>query len=181
MSIRFVPASFLALPLLFADVRGCKCDPLEPVAWQARECGLCRETDKQPAEPQFFFLKDINPRKPNRWLMLPRFHLKAGHELADMTPAQRTAYWTAAIEKGKELFGDKWGLAINGDESRTQCHAHIHIGRLLEGVETGKVLTVDGPAQIPLSKDGSGFWVHPVGNKLHVHVGEWITETVLIR
>jgi hypothetical protein len=40
---------------------------------------------------------------------------------------------------------------------------------------------VSGPAQIPLPKDDSGLWVHPVGGKLHVHMGEQITETVLFR
>ena len=30
---------------------------------QARECGLCREADKHPADQRVFFLKDINPRK----------------------------------------------------------------------------------------------------------------------
>jgi diadenosine tetraphosphate (Ap4A) HIT family hydrolase len=142
---------------------------------------LCRETEKQPATPQVFYLKDINPRKPNRWLVLPRFHVKAAHELGDMTQAQRTELWAAAIAKGKELWGDKWGLAINGDQSRTQCHAHIHIGKLLEGIETKNFVVVDGPAKIPVSKDGSGLWIHPEGGKLHVHLDEMITETVLLR
>ena len=50
------------------------------------ECGLCREAEKLPQDPSVFFLKDINPRKPNRWLALPRAHT---HAFADMTPAQR--------------------------------------------------------------------------------------------
>jgi diadenosine tetraphosphate (Ap4A) HIT family hydrolase len=171
----------LLVSLAFADVRNCKCDPLVPASMEARECGLCREAEKHPVATPIFFLKDINPRKPNRWLALPRFHTPGAHELRDMTPEQRTTLWSAAIEKAKELWGDKWGLAINGDQSRTQCHAHIHIGKLLDGVETTNFIVVDGPSQIPVSKDGAGIWVHPAGKKLHVHLDEMITETVLFR
>jgi diadenosine tetraphosphate (Ap4A) HIT family hydrolase len=164
-----------------ADVRHCACEVAVPETMAARECGLCREAEKHPVDAPVFILKDINPRKPNRWLALPRAHGKAQHQLADMTPEARLALWTAAIEKARSVFGDKWGLAVNGDESRTQCHAHIHIGKLLEGIETGNFIVVDGPAQIPALTDGLGIWVHPEGNKLHVHLGEQITETVLFR
>ena len=98
-----------------------------------------------------------------------------------MTPTQRTELWSAAIEKAKSLWGDSWGLAVNGDESRTQCHAHIHIGKLLDGVETGRFVVANGPAEIPVPDEGGGLWVHPDGGKLHVHLGEQITETVLLR
>ena len=40
---------------------------------------------------------------------------------------------------------------------------------------------VDGPAAIPVPRDGSGLWIHPQNGKLHVHLGEEITETVLLR
>jgi hypothetical protein len=182
MLYRLVACAALAVGLAQADTRDCQCDVAKPETMAARECALCRETEKQPAEPAVFTLKDINPRKPNRWLALPRFHTKGSHELADMTPAQRTALWTAAIGKAHELWGDKWGLAINATETRTQCHAHIHIGRLLEGIETDQFIVVDSPAAIPLPHDHSeGFWIHPVDGKLHVHRGEVITETVLLR
>jgi len=37
----------------------------------ARDCGFVgRESENQPADASLFFLKDINPRKPNRWLCL---------------------------------------------------------------------------------------------------------------
>jgi hypothetical protein len=51
----------------FADVR------LRDVAVPrpaGAECELCRETEKQGARAAVH-LKDINPRKPNRWLTLP--------------------------------------------------------------------------------------------------------------
>ena len=161
-----------------ADVRNCACDLAKPETMAARECGLCREAEEQPADVAVFFLKDNNPRKPNRWLALPRPHI---HALADFTPEARLALWNAAIEKAKSLWGDQWGLAVNGDERRTQCHAHIHIGKLLDGVENENFTAVDGPAGIPVPKDGTGFWIHPVGNQLHVHSGEQVTEFVLMR
>jgi hypothetical protein len=98
-----------------------------------------------------------------------------------MTAAERTRLWTAAVQKARELWGEDWGIAINGDTARTQCHTHIHIGRLLKGVETDHFVVVDGPAQIPVPEEGYGLWIHPAGGKLHVHLGERNTETVLLR
>jgi hypothetical protein len=168
------------LAFLFA-IGVCDCDPADLQKIAVRECGLCREADKQPAGAPIFFLKDINPRKPNRWLALPRGHGKAHHPIFEMTPAERAALWSAAIAKAKELWGDEWGLAINGDRSRTQCHAHIHIGKFVTGAESANFIVVNGPEEIPAPPDGSGVWVHPAGNKLHVHLNEQITETVLMR
>src|SRR5262245_53595404 len=99
---------------------------------QSRECSLCKEAEKQPGATENFFLKDVNPRKVNRMLALPKEHGRLQHSLAAMTPAARVKLWKAAIEKARSLWGEKWGLAMNGDEVRTQCHAHIHIGRLIE-------------------------------------------------
>ena len=141
-----------------------------PRAWRRSECGLCREAEKQPADAPVFFLKDINPRKPNRWLALPRAH----HARARRNDAggARSRFGPPPSKRRSALWGDQWGLAVNGDERRTQCHAHIHIGKLLEGVETPTISSiVDGPASIPIPTDGTGFWVHPVGGKLHVHLG----------
>lgn len=175
--------TILLLPLgaaAWADVSGCACDPARPETMQARECSLCREAEKQPPEVKVFFLKDVNPRKPNRWLALPRAHAAGGHHLDEMPDKERIALWAAAIEKAKELWGNEWGIAYNGEQVRTQCHAHLHIGKLLQGVCSGKFLTVKGPAQIP-KHPRKGLWIHPVGNKLHVHLEEHITETALMR
>ena len=181
-SLGIVVAALLTAAAAFADVSRCACDVANAESMAARECGLCREAEKQPADPAVFFLKDNNPRKPNRWLVLPRAHGKAGDSFAEMSAAQRTALWTAAIAKGRELWGDKWGLAYNGDISRTQCHAHVHVGKLLDGIETDNFVVVSGPAHVPIPKEGTGLWVHPSdGSKLHVHLGEQITETVLLR
>ena len=69
-------------------MRTCACDVAKPESMATRECGLCREAENQPADVSVFFLKDINPRKPNRWLALPRAHI---HALAEMSPEARSA------------------------------------------------------------------------------------------
>ena len=176
--VRSLAALLLLTALSLADVRNCVCDLSNAESMAKRECGLCREAEKQPQDTAVFFLKDINPCKPNRWLALPRLHT---HSFAEMTAEQRLIFWTDTIRKASELFVDKWGLAYNGDVSRTQCHMHVHIGKLLDEVETQNFVAVDGPADIPFPRDGSGFWIHPEGGKLHVHLGEEITETVLLR
>ncbi|MDW8353735.1 MAG: hypothetical protein RMK57_04310 [Bryobacterales bacterium] len=158
----------------------CPCDPDRPETLAARECSLTREALKQPGEPAVFFLKDINPRKPNRMLAIPRAVRKGMYRLSDMTAEERLQLWTAAIQKAKELWGDDWALAKNGDLVRTQCQPHVHIGRFIREVEMDNFIVVDGPDEIPVP-DGDGLWVHPVNGKLHVHVGEQLTESVLLR
>jgi CDP-diacylglycerol pyrophosphatase len=171
----------LGLPsALSGQLIECHCDASRPETLQARPCSLCVEAEKQPPETVVFFLKDINPRKPNRWLALPRVHGTTMHALSKLDPKLQTTLWTAAIEKGRQLWGDRWGLAYNGDLVRTQCHTHIHIGRLLPGIETDRFVVVDGAEQIQ-TPDKGGIWVHPADGKLHVHTGEEITETVLLR
>jgi hypothetical protein len=186
IGMRFLKIAAAALlvtgSLALGDITRCACDLSNPETMGARECGLCKEAEKQPPDVTVFFLKDNNPRKPNRWLALPRFHGKGGHPFSEMTVEQRTLLWTAAIGKAKEVWTDQWGIAYNGDLSRTQCHAHVHIGKLLEGIETENFVVVNGPAQIPVPTDGTGLWVHPIpGGKLHVHLSEQICETVLLR
>src|SRR5262245_1249276 len=137
MRLPAIAALFLAAcAIVFADISHCACDLSNPETMGARECGLCKEAEKQPDHAPVFFLKDNNPRKPNRWLALPRYHGKSGDSFANMSGEQRTTLWAAAIAKGKELWGEQWGVAYNGDRARTQCHAHVHIGKLLQGIET---------------------------------------------
>lgn len=181
-AIRLLAAALAMGSCFAADMRKCECDLSDPSKFDARHCSLCREAEKHPDEPAVFYVKDVNPRKPNRWLALPRAHFDGPEGLAAMPPAQRAALWTAAIAKARELWGEEWGIAINGDDVRTQCHAHVHIGKLLQGVETAtSVMVVNGPAEIPVPADRTGIWIHPVKGKLHVHLGEQITETVLLR
>lgn len=171
----------LAVLWLALGARGevpCVCDPARPETMAARQCGLCREAEKQPPGTRVFFLKDINPAKPHRWLALPRSHV---HSLDAMTPEDRTIFWAAAIAKARELYPDgDWALALNGPRVVTQCHVHVHIGHLMQGVETDNFITVTKPEEIP-PPAGEGLWIHPQGNLYHVHLGEQITETVLLR
>jgi len=176
--------SLLILQAGHADIRGCLCDPARPETMAARDCSLCKVADAQPADVPYFLLKDANPNKPNRWLALPRSHGEKPQDLRTMTPAERTAYWTFAIAEARKKFGDGWGLAINSIERRTQCHAHIHVGRLrADGVEESIPVfeVVDGPAGIPYERVGDGLLVHPAGNKFHVHRGNDSPELQLDR
>src|SRR5262245_13327482 len=47
MLSRLLTGMLVLLPALWADVRGCQCDPAKPETMEARECGLCREAEKQ--------------------------------------------------------------------------------------------------------------------------------------
>ena len=174
---------FLFSQILQAQPAGtCPCEltPGQPIA--SRQCALTNEAEKQPADISYFFLKDVNPRKANRLLLLPRKYTGGMMELKDMTAAQRTDLWTAAINKAKELWGPNWGVAVNGAKVRTQCHLHFHIGKMITGLEkTGKYFMVNSPAQIPVPQDGTGLWIHSQGAKLVVHTGEQACETVLLR
>jgi diadenosine tetraphosphate (Ap4A) HIT family hydrolase len=157
----------------------CDCDPAHTAKMSVRNCSLCNEAEK--ATGDVFFLKDISPRKPNRWLALPKRHADGQHHLHEFSKAERTALWAAAMARAKELWGDEWGVAYNGPKVRTQCHTHVHIGKLLKGVERDvNVITVSRPDQIP-APENEGVWIHPVGTRIHVHLGEQTTETALMR
>ena len=176
-------ALFLALviPLSAQDPLRCECDHATHAAYDQRNCGLCAEVDKAPNNVDVVFVKDTDPRKPNRWLALPREQThKSFQILSDVPPPQRSELWRQAIERArKEWPNDRWGLALNGTRSRGQCHLHIHIGRLIDAVEWGEAQSVETPDQIPDPGD-QGVWVHPLNGRLHVHI-EMSTETVLAR
>ncbi len=171
----------LAAALAASAATECACDPAKPETMQLRQCSLCREAEKQPADQPVFFLKDINPRKPNRWLALPHRHGSGLHHLHDLTKPERNALWKAAIDRSKQLWGDDWGVAYNGEKVRTQCHTHVHIGKLLKGIETKNFLVIRRVEEIP-APPGEGLWIHGIpGGKMHVHLGEQTTETALLR
>ena len=173
-----IPTLVLAAAFLRADLVTCHCDVARPETMGGRECSLCREAEKQPADAKVFFLKDTNPSKPARWLALPRAHPRS---LDLLTSDERTELWSAAIAKAKSLFGEDWAIAYNAPSVQTQCHVHVHIGKLIPGVETGQAITATKVEDIPPPKPGEGMWIHPQGNLFHVHSGEQITETVLER
>lgn len=158
----------------------CDCDGSKPETLVERRCSLSNEATKQPPEPDVFFLKDINPRKANRTLALPRKEGPGRYRLDDLTHAERTRLWSAAIEKARELWGDDWAVAYNGDEVRTQCHIHLHIGKLNSAAKLSTFIEVKSPAEIP-APNGKGIWIYGHGAKIRVHAGEQITETALVR
>ena len=179
--MRYLSALLVSATLFAADMTLCICDVTKPETLEARQCSLCKLAEQQAAEPPVFAMKDSEPTKPNRWLILPRFHGKAGDPLADMTADQRLQLWAAAIEKGKSLWGEDWGLAVNGLQNRTQCHFHIHVGKLLPGLAEERFIVVDRAAEIPVPDGVSGLLVHPVDGKLHVHSGTPSPEPALLR
>lgn len=167
---------------VWAAVDHCACDPAQGATLKERPCSLTNEAAKQSSGVEIFFLKDANPRKANRTLVLPRRVVPGEmHELRHLSPAERNQLWREAIAKAKELWGDDWGVAYNGVKVRTQCHLHLHIGKLLKGVDSGNAIYVRRLEDIPVPKDGTGLWIHPAGNRLKVHLNEQICETVLLR
>lgn len=171
----------LLLPLTRADVRTCQCDVAHPETLEARECSLCRAVEQQPGDAAYFFLRDTNPNKPHRWLALPRFHGNHPQTVEEMTPEQRAGYWRAAIGKAREEWGEAWGIALNSTEKRSQCHIHIHIGKLMADQENDKFVWANGPEDIPVPRNGDGVWVHPAGNRYHAHIEEPAGELKLER
>ena len=157
----------------------CPCDHAQPDSMDARVCGLCRTAEEQDTE--FYFLKDINPHKPNRYLALPKSHERGIQGPASLGQGERARYWQAAIDKAQELFPEKWGLAVNGHFFRTQCHAHIHIGPLAQLVEHEGGELFDGPAAFPNVALRQGIWLHPVDGRYCVHVDRDLAEVVLVR
>lgn len=154
-----------------ADVRTCVCDFARPDVGKTPGCSLCAVTEKQPPDEVAYLLKDIDPKKPNRWLALPRQHFDGPYPLVRMTREERTALWTLAIQKGAETWGGQWAIAVNSDYRRMQCHMHAHIDLMRPGLEMPGGVFVDGPEDIPVHPDGMGIWFHPVGKRLHVHYG----------
>ncbi len=145
-----------------------------------RPCSLCAAVENAPPDVPVVFVKDSSIRKPDRWLALPRTHSPGMHQMGALTDDQRNELWRQAIAKAKELWGDQWAVAYNAEKLHTQCHVHIHIGKLLDGVEWGEFKVIDTPEQIPLP-GANGIWIHPVGGKLHVHAEEQLTETVILQ
>ena len=80
----------------------------------------------------------------------------------------------------QEKFGDDWGIAYNSWHVRTQCHLHLHVGRFIRASENSKYKLVRRPEDFPAPVD-VGVMIHPVPGGYHVHSGERIMETMLLR
>jgi CDP-diacylglycerol pyrophosphatase len=162
----------------------CPCDHSRYEMLAYPMCSLCWEAEMQPPDVAYFFLKDIDPLKPNRWLILPTAHTRGMQSLSDLSAADSRIFWAAAVEKAQAMWGKQWGIAVNGNDGRTQCHAHAHIGKLLDGTEDsyylfkagwapgpGKApITLKGPEEIKAPANGESFWIHPLGDGLHLHI-----------
>jgi hypothetical protein len=170
-----------------ADVKGCRCQTLSASEIAAtKECSLCVEADAQPTYLDVFVIPDEDTTKPHMFLALPRAHnfgLGADHPthpMSDLSNTVRAELWAVAIAKAQPLWPNQWGLAYNGEETRQQCHLHIHIGKLQAGKtgpdEPTPFTIVDSPAESPVPQNDTGLWVSPVSGKLHVHLGETFAE-----
>jgi hypothetical protein len=55
------------------------------------------------------------------------------------------------------------------------------MGRFIKAAEQKKYRVIRSLSEIPVDP-GKGVWIHPVDkNRYHVHTGEEITETALVR
>lgn len=175
----FIPSILYALTLQAQSAK-CDCDPARPETMKTRQCSLCAEAEKQTGADEFFVLKDINPRKPNRWLVLPRTHGEGDHPMHELPKDVRTRLWKFAVAAAREKFGDEWGLAYNGSKVRTQCHLHIHFGRFIRAAENSRFKIIRRIEDFPAPVEG-GVFIHPVKGGFHVHTQEEIMETALVR
>lgn len=182
---RFVPTLLIAVCLLpgpaAADVSQCACDWSNPESMKARNCSLSNEAMKQPESVEFFLLKDINPRKPGRWLVLPRKPGHGAHDMYHLPHDERTRLWRFAMAEAEKLFpGRQWGLAYNGNKVRTQCHLHIHIGKWVPAARTSNFRLVKRIEDLPAPEHG-GVLLYPVPDGFMVLTGEQTMETALVR
>jgi diadenosine tetraphosphate (Ap4A) HIT family hydrolase len=170
----FVISAYPPLPAV-----GCPCDHQDAASMSSRVCSLCRTAEEQTDD--VYFLKDINPAKPNRYLALPRVHGGGLQAVGEMEPAERERVWSAAIRRAEELFGARWGLAHNSHFFRTQCHAHIHMGPLSPDVTDEGGTLYGSPRDFPAVGAEKGMWLHPKDGRYCVHLDRDLAEIVLIR
>src|SRR4051794_28656243 len=106
------PCLLLLLTTGHAYVQKGLCDETRQERLGTRECWLCQTVEAQPPNARYVVLPDASPNKPNRVLVLPRSHGPQPEQLAGMTAEQRASYWTLGIAKGREVWGEEWGLAV---------------------------------------------------------------------
>jgi CDP-diacylglycerol pyrophosphatase len=182
--IRLSAVILVALVLVVAPasappVVDCPCDHRRPETLAARVCSLCGTAEKQSSE--IYFLKDINPHKPNRYLALPKAHETGMQSVGTIAEPLRSQLWREAIAKARQLYGERWGLAHNSHLFRTQCHAHLHMGPMSPDVEDVHGTLHADPKDFPSTPPEQGMWVHPKDGAYCVHLDRDLTEIVLIR
>ncbi len=167
------------VPLVPMPIVDCPCDHAELSSLSSQVCSLCETAEKRTSD--VYFLKDINPHKPNRYLALPRAHDKGFQSSADLSEPLHARLWTRAAERAQELYPDRWGLAQNGHYFRTQCHAHIHIGPLRPEIDDKGGEVVGRAEGIPNVGPEQGIWIHPKDSGYCVHLDRDLAEIVLVR
>ena len=172
-------ALFALVPLAPMPVVECPCDHAEAGSMQSRVCSLCGTAER--ATDEVYFLKDINPHKPNRYLALPKAHRAGYQSTADLSPRLRAELWRKAAVRGEELYPGRWGLAQNSHFFRTQCHAHLHIGPLSPEVQDTDGTLYSSVEEIPDVGPEQGIWLHPKQNGFCVHLDRDLAEIVLVR
>ncbi len=170
---------FGLVPLVPMPVVECPCDHAKAGSMQSRVCSLCGTAER--ATEEVYFLKDINPHKPNRYLALPKAHAAGYQSTADLSPRLRTELWRKAAARGEELFPGRWGVAQNSHFFRTQCHAHLHIGPLSPEVQDTDGTLYGRVEEIPDIGPEQGIWLHPKQDGFCVHLDRDLAEIVLIR
>lgn len=180
---RLGAAGIVLAALIYANppfpVVGCPCDHAAAETLSARVCSLCRTAEKQT--DTVYFLKDINPHKPNRYLALPKAHDSELQHTGGLPTELRAEVWEAAIAEAQRLFGERWGLAENAYFFRTQCHAHIHMGPMSPEVADEGGTLYSNAADFPALDASEGVWVHPKDGEYCLHRDRDLAEVVLIR
>ena len=172
-------ALWALFPLVPMPIVDCPCDHRRPDTFSSRVCSLCGTAEKETGE--IYFLKDINPHKPNRYLALPKDHVSGFQSTAHLSDALRDRLWAKAVERAEELFPGRWGLAQNSHFFRTQCHAHIHIGPLSPEVEDTQGTLYREVSDFPNYGPEKGMWLHPKDGMYCVHFDRDLAEIVLVR
>ena len=165
-------------PLVPMPVVNCPCVHGNPETLKSRVCSLCNTAENKTAE--IYFLKDINPRKPNRYLALPKSHSREMQSTSELPKGLRSKLWLAAANRGEELFPGTWGVAQNSHYFRTQCHAHLHIGPLSPEVQDVNGTLYSSVDDLPNVRPENGIWMHPKDGQYCVHLDRDLTEIVLV-
>ena len=172
-------ACWALVPLVPMPIVDCPCDHADTESLASRVCSLCGTAERKSDE--IYFLKDINPHKPNRYLALPKAHDSGFQSTASLTSPLRARLWSRAAAEAERLFPGRWGLAQNSHYFRTQCHAHIHIGPLSPEVEDSGGTVYRDVADFPNVGPEQGMWVHPRDGRYCVHLDRDLAEIVLVR
>jgi hypothetical protein len=149
----------------------CACSNIDDLA--APECSLCGEAVRRRPQRDggsTIVIEDKNPCK-GRWLALPLEHRgPCMQTLSTLSPKARGDLGRTAVAKAAAEFGPGFGLAINPPDQRTQCHLHVHIGRLRPNVTcSATIAAVSSPDDVFAIATDQGMWVHAAGGGYHVH------------